>query len=334
MRTKIVFPVVFMLVMVPVSVAALLLYQPDQGVSGAAPPTAVPHSHGVGLASTVKGDMQLIFNVSPAAQLYQVVEGKLELCGDGSLDAMKHITLDVKDARLSLGERLPVRVHFSIQDADSGDTVIEADTPAMVAAGHGYHFGDNFMLPNDAHYAWTVTVSPVQALRQEGAQSFWLEPITWEGSFRLDAQGNVIKAAGVQPIGDFTKGGLHVSLSHQAAVQLYEVTESGESIPQDLPPNSRYFLVDVTDHILNYEEKLPGATITLTFQQADTEFSTVLPAVISPTYGFHYGANVTLSPGMWQITVTVEGLDILRHAGAAVGLTRGAVSGTFEYMVE
>ena len=50
--------------------------------------------------------------------------------------------------------------------------------------------------------------------------------------------------------------------------------------------------------------------------------------------GFHYGANVELAPGEWTITATVGGLDFQRHAGAAVSLPLGAVSGQFTYTVE
>jgi hypothetical protein len=98
-------------------------------------------------------------------------------------------------------------------------------------------------------------------------------------------------------------------------------------------PDSRYFAVDVTDHAVNYEEKLPGAVVTLIFERGGESFEVVLDPVISPIYGFHYGANVALGPGEWQITVRVEGMDFLRHAGAAVTLARKAVSGSFAYTV-
>jgi hypothetical protein len=53
--------------------------------------------------------------------------------------------------------------------------------------------------------------------------------------------------------------------------------------------------------------------------------------VISPLYGFHYGANVAPEPGKWQIVVEVSQLDFLRHAGAAVNLARAPVRGSFEF---
>jgi len=91
-----------------------------------------------------------------------------------------------------------VEVQIEIRAAESGEIVVQAalrdDSP-----GHGYHFGDNFNVPNGASYDWTVTISPVQALRQEGAQTLWLDPVTWTGSFELDADGNPIgKAASLQ----------------------------------------------------------------------------------------------------------------------------------------
>jgi hypothetical protein len=249
-------------------------------------------------------------------------------------EEMKHVTVDVNDARLNPGERLPVTVYLTIRRADSGTVVVERDAPAMYAPGHGYHFGDNFLLENDNAYSWTVTVSPVQALRQAGAQDVWREPVTWEGEFRLDADGNVIdKPAGVQIIGDVSQSGLHVTLGHQDAVPLYDVSENGDAIPQEIAPDSRYFVVDVTDHAVNYEEKLPGATVTLTFRCAGETFDVQAAPVISPLYGFHYGANVPLTPGEWQITVTVEALDFWRHAGAAVSLGREPVSATFDFAV-
>jgi hypothetical protein len=51
---------------------------------------------------------------------------------------------------------------------------------------------------------------------------------------------------------------------------------------------------------------------------------------MSPAYGFHYGANVVLAPGKWQITVQIDHLDFLRHASAAIKLPQKPVSATFE----
>ena len=101
---------------------------------------------------------------------------------------MKHVTVDVIDARFGLGERLPVTIALAIQRADSGETVVEATAPAMYAPGHGYHFGDNYVPPSGAAYDWTFTISPVEALRQEGTEDLWLEPVEWRGSFTLDAE--------------------------------------------------------------------------------------------------------------------------------------------------
>lgn len=328
-----IFPAIFVLVMAPVFIVALLTYRPGQSASGEDCPTVpavAPHSHGSALASTVKDDMQLLMNVSAAAELYEVVDGSLQICGEISGE-MKHVTVDVYDARLHLGERLPVTVSLIIRHAESGVTVIEAAAPAMYSPGHGYHFGDNFMLPADTAFDWTVTISPVNALRQEGAQNFWLEPVEWEGHFALDADGNVIgQAAKVQPIGEFTESGLHVMLGTHAAIPLYVVDST--TTPQEMEPGSRYFVVDVTDHAVNYEEKLPGAEVVLTFSQGETRFDVPLEPVISPVYGFHYGTNVALGEGNWEITVNVAGLDFLRHAGAAVNLARKPISGTFEYI--
>jgi hypothetical protein len=136
-------------------------------------------------------------------------------------------------------------------------------------------------------------------------------------------------------IGNIYDQGIHVSLSYQAAQTLYAVDAAGGTTSPQVPAaHSRYFLVDVTDHSVNYEEKLPGADVTLTFRQGETRFDLSLPAVIGPVYGFHYGANVPLAPGTWQITVTVAGLDVLRHAGGAVTLARQPVSETFDFTLE
>jgi hypothetical protein len=330
-----IFPVIFVLVMVPVFIVALLTYRPGQSASGKdcpSVPAVISHSHGAALASTIKGDMQLLMNVSAAAPLYEVVDGSLQICGETSGE-MKHITVDVNDARLNLGERLPVTVSLTIRRADNGLTVIEATAPAMYSPGHGYHFGDNFLLPAGTEYEWTVIISPVKALRQAGAQQFWLDPVEWEGRFELDADGNVMgQAAKVTPIGDFTESGLHVMLGTHDAAPLYAVDST--TTPQEIEPGSRYFVVDVTDHAVNYEEKLPGADVVLTFRQGETVLDVPLEAVISPVYGFHYGANVALGPGTWQITVTVAGLDFLRHAGAAVDLAQKPISSTFEYQFQ
>jgi hypothetical protein len=327
----VIYPVLFVVVVVAFIVGALLIFDPNAKAKDCAcsAPIVIPHSHGYGLARAVQNDMQLIFNVSPATELYQINDqGKLELCGDISSGDMRHVTVDVIDAGVSPGERLPVHVDLVIRNEDS--IVVEAATPAMYSLGHGYHFGDNFRLPADVTYNWTVTISPVQALRQEGTQDIWLEPVTWEGTFTLNADGTVAeKPASIQPIGEFTASGLHISLGQQDAIPLYEINESGDSVPLDLEPGSRYFVVDVTDHLVNLEEKLPGAEVTLTFQQDEQTFDVPLDPVISPVYGFHYGANVVLEPGLWQITVHVGGLDILRHAGATVGLGRIDVSQTF-----
>jgi hypothetical protein len=319
-RLLLIIPIAFIAVVTPFVIMALMDYNP--GSSGncdcTTAPLTVPHSHGGGLETAVTNGMQLILNVSSAAELYQVVDGKLQLCGDSLTDDMKHVTVDVIDARLMLGERLPVNVALEIRRADTGEVVVQAAAPAMYAPGHGYHFGDNFILPGGADYAWAVTVSPVEALRQGGAQDVWLEPVTWDGEFSLNADGTVTgKAAPVQLIGDFSKNGLHVTLGYQDAM-----------------PDSRYFVVDVTDHAVNYEEKLPGADVTLTFRQDSAEVTTALQPVISPVYGFHYGANIALEPGTWNVTVDVAGLDFLRHAGAAVSLPRGTISGELVYTAE
>lgn len=337
-RNPLIYPVIFALVLVPVMVVALITYQPnsdcDECECGTLPAGTAPHSHGVGLATTVQDGMQMIFNVSDGAPLYQVVDGALELCGDVEA-GMKHVTLDVFDARLALGERLLVQVDLDIHRADSGARVVDAAAPAMYAPGHGYHFGDNFLLPPGASYDWTVTISPVRALRQEGAQNLWLEPVTWSGTFTLDDSGAVTDAARtVQSLGEITERGLHVMLGVQPATPLYEVTAEGATEPLTLDEAARYFVVDVTDHAVNYEEKLPGAEVSLTFRQNDTTLTVEAPPVISPDYGFHYGANVALAPGSWEVEVTVSGLDFLRHAGASISLARQPVSATFEIEVE
>lgn len=328
-----IFPAIFVAVLVPVFIVALLTYRPNDDCDcQAAAAAPLPHSHGVGLVTATQDDMQLIMNVSPGAELYQLnEEGRLELCSDLSDENMKHVTVDVIDARLNPGERLPVTVSLEVRRADTGAIVIdERDAPAMYAPGHGYHFGDNFLLDNDVTYDWTAIISPVEALRQAGAEDMWLEPVTWSGQFTLDAEGNVAgKAAALQLLGDFTDEGLHVTLSHEAGpVALYAVAD-GQTVAQDADPDSRYFVVDVTDHAVNYEEKLPGADVTLVFQQGSTRLEQRAEPVISPMYGFHYGANVALAAGEWEVTVTVDGLPFLRHAGSAVGLGRSAISASF-----
>jgi hypothetical protein len=328
---SLIYPIVFMLVLAPVLIVALITYDPGgESCECAARPGV--HTHGVVLASAVQGNMQLIFNVSPAAQLYQAVDGQLELCGgDISDTALKHVTVDVNDARLALGERLPVSVEITIRRQDTGEIVVQAGAPATYSPGHGYHFGDNLRVPNGAAYDWEVIVSPVMVTRLEGAQDLWLEPVTWTGSFAINAEGRIVgKAASLQKIGEFTAGGMHITVSQEEAHTLYEPQADGTVIAVDPPPGSRYFVVDVTDHTVNYEEKLPGATVNLTLKQADVTLITTLAPTISPVYGFHYGANVALGAGEWTMIVEVAGLDFLRHAGPAVtGLTRQPVSHTF-----
>ena len=330
---SLIYPIIFALVLAPIFITLLITYEPGGGTCNCTV-QAVAHTHGTALASMVQDDMQLIFNVSPAAQLYQVVDGKLELCGGDITDAdMKHITVDVLDARLALGERLPVQVEITVRGHDSGQIVVQAGAPAMYAPGHGYHFGDNFRVPGGAAYDWDVVVSPVTALRQEGAQNLWVEPVTWSGSFEIAADGTVSgKAPALQKIGEFTSGGLHVMFSHEDARALYSVQENSTTA-LEVAPGSRYFVVDVTDHVVNYEEKLPGAEVVVTFRQGDQKIEVPFLPVISPVYGFHYGANVALTPGTWQITVEIEGLDFMRHAGpAAARLAQKPVSGSFEFV--
>lgn len=331
-KRALVFPLIFVLVLVPFVIAAFMIFQPgedDACENQVGLPNTVPHSHGVGLVTEVQDGMQLIFNVSDGAALYELVDGQFQLCSGELTDDMKHITVDVNDAMLNPGERLPVTVTLEVRRQDSGETVVQAAAPAMYAPGHGYHFGDNFKLAPDAAYEWTVTISPVEALRQEGAQNLWLEPVTWDGRFVLDAEGSVAdKQASPTVIGDFSQRGVHVTLSESAPEPLYEVSD-GVSVPQDTPAGARYFIVDVTDHVVNYEEKLPGAEVQLTFRQGETVREVSLPPVISPRYGFHYGANIDLAPGTWDVTVRVDGLDVLRHAGAAVSLAGEPVSDSF-----
>jgi hypothetical protein len=231
-----------------------------------------------------------------------------------------------------------VGVRIEIRDAASGEIVVQADAPAMVSPGHGYHFGDNFNLPNEVRYDWTVTISPVQALLLEGAQDFWLEPVTWTGSFELDADGKPLgKAASPQMIDQITDQGIHLMLSVEDAQTLYAVAGDGLTLARDIEPDSRYFVLDVTDHTVNYEEKLPGASVIATFTRSapagDTVITVQFQPVISPIYGFHYGANVALDPGTWTVLVEVSGLDFMRHAGPAVSLPRGTVTGKFDYIV-
>ena len=339
-RNQLVYPLVFLIVLVPVFIVALLTYRPgDDGAScdgaAAVPAGVVPHTHTVGLASTVQDGMQLIFNVSPAAELYQVVDGALELCGGDVTDAaMKHITLDVNDATFALGERLPVSVELEIRRADTGEVVVRAGAPAMYAPGHGYHFGDNFRVPNGAAYEWTATISPVQALRQEGAQDRWVEPVTWSGTFSVEDDGTVVgKTPAPRMLGQFTRSGVHVMFSTEPARTLYRV-EDGVSVPVLPEDGSRYFVVDVTDHAVNYEEKLPGATVTVNFANGEQTLTVPFEAALSPTYGYHYGANVAITPGNWTVTVTVSGLDFMRHAGAVTSLALGTVSDTFDVTLE
>ena len=334
-RNLLIYPLIFAAVLVPVMIAALVTFQPGADCDDcdcATLPAVAAHTHGAGIARSVQDNMQLILNVSNAAALYQVVDGTLEICGGAVEGNMKHITVDVNDARLALGERLPVDVTLTVRAANTGAVVVEAGMPAMYAQSHGYHFGDNFLLPNDATYDWTVTISPVQVLRQEGAKNLWTEPVTWSGTFTVDAEGNVIgKAGSVQPIGDAIDEGLHIMLGYQGGQPLYE---PGAAEPATLAANSRYFVVDVTDHTVNYEEKLPGATVALHFESGDTSFSVPLEPVISPEYGFHYGANVPLTAGEWQITVEVTELNFWRHAGSAVNLARNPVRATFTLKLE
>lgn len=332
-----IYPLIFLLVLVPVFVVALITFRPNAEAdctASAQPVAYAAHTHGTGLATTIRDGMQLVFNVSPAAPLYQVVNGQLQLCGGDVTDAeLKHITVDVNDATLALGERLPVTVSLEVRRQDTGAVIVQAAAPAMYAPGHGYHFGDNYRVPAGAAYDWTVTISPVQALRQEGAQDLWLEPIEWSGSFALDEQGQVIGSRAPQQIGEVLRDGLHIVLSYLDEPQQLYAVQDGVSEPLEIEPGSHYFLVDVTDHAVNYEEKLPGATVTVTFRRYGVEIIVPFQPVIAPGYGFHYGANVTLEPGDWRVEVQVSGLDFLRHAGAALSLARTPVRESFDFTV-
>lgn len=335
-RKYLIYPLIFILVLAPVAIVLLLTYNPGESADCDCPALpAAAHSHGYGLTTTIENDMQLIFNVSPAATLYKVENGALELCSDDTSDVeLKHITIDVNNARFALGERLPVTIELAVSDAESGATILEAGAPAMYAPGHGYHFGDNYRVPNGGTYEFEVTVSPVEARRLEGAQDLWLEPVTWNGTFTINEDGTVAgKASGLQMLGQFTTDGIHIMLSETNAQPLYTV-EDTQTAAIDPPPDARYIVVDVTDHTVNYEEKLPGADVQVTFERDGETVETVLEPAISPVYGFHYGANVALAPGEWDATVSVSGLDFMRHAGAAVTLARGTVSDTVTVTVE
>lgn len=341
-------PLIFVAVLIPVMVAALLIFRPgDEGddCNCGAVPAFASHTHGMALARVTRDRMLILFNVAPAAELYTVADGRLERVS-GADPATKHVTIDVLDTDLAPGERLPVKVALVVRDAATGETVIDDAMPAMYAPGHGYHFGDNYALPPAARYDWRVTISPVAALRLEGTQDRWLEPVEWDGSFSLDADGNVEdRPMAMQKIGEFSKQGLHVVLNVHHAEALYEVRDGiaqaiapgahmAEHAGAAAPDHTRYFSVDVTDHAVNYEEKLLGAAVTLTFTQGDTSFEVALQPAVSPVMGFHYGANVELGPGEWTIKASVSQLDFQRHAGAAVSLPLGTVSGDFAYVME
>ncbi len=336
-RKTLIVLLVFIVALVPVLVIALLTYRPgeDQECGPTAPTTYAAHTHTTGLTVEIKDGMQLVFNVSPAAQLYQLVDGTLELCGGDLTDAnLRHITVDVNDAALALGERLPVEVSLEVRRQDTGEIVVQASAPAMYAPGHGYHFGDNYLVPAGAVYDWTVAISPVKALRQEGAQDLWLEPVVWTGTFTLDEEGQASgQTSAPALIGELTQDGLHIMLSYQDARPLYAV-EDGTAVPEPLEPLSRYYVVDVTDHAVNYEAKLPGAMVTVTFRRYGVALVVPFPPVISPDYGFHYGANVALEPGDWTVEIEVSGLDFLRHAGAAVSLARAPVRASFDFTLD
>ena len=79
--------------------------------------------------------------------------------------------------------------------------------------------------------------------------------------------------------------------------------------------------------VLNYS----GSGIETTFTQGEDVQEVTAQPVISPDYGFHYGANVALEPGAWDVAVRVGGLDFLRHAGAALSLPREPITATFAY---
>lgn len=332
-----IYPLIFLLVLVPVFAVALITFRPGESNdcgAVASPVSYAAHTHGSGLVTEIRDGMQLVFNVSPAAQLYQVVDGQLQLCGGDVTDAdLKHITVDVNDAALALGERLPVTVSLEVRRADTGAVIVQAAAPAMYAPGHGYHFGDNYRVPAGATYDWTVTISPVQALRQEGAQDLWLEPVEWSGRFTLDEGGQVIGSRAPQMIGEVLRDGLHIVLSYLDEPQQLYAVQDGVSEPLPIEPDSRYYLVDVTDHAVNYEEKLPGATVTVTFRRYGVEITVPFQPVIAPGLGFHYGANVPLEPGDWQAEVEVSGLDFLRHAGAALSLARAPVRESFDLTI-
>lgn len=340
-RKYLIFPIIFAAVLTPVFIVALLTYQPGSDCDEcdcAAVPAAAAHSHGFGLASVVKDDLQLIFNVTPGAPLYEVVDGKLQVCGglvEGDrADEMRHITVDVLDARLALGERLPVDVRLELREQSTGHVVVRAGAPAMYAPGHGYHFGDNFLVPSGGTYDWTVTVSPVQALRQEGAQDLWQQPVTWDGTFTIAEDGTIASDATPRApmtlLLDMVEAGMHVSVNATAPVALYDVV-ADTSTALDVPANSHYFVVDVTDHSVNYEEKLPGAEVTLTFTRGGNTKTVPLNPVISPDYGFHYGANVPLADGTWTVTLEIGALNFWRHAGATISLGREPLRATFTF---
>ncbi len=336
-RRTLIYLLIFTLALVPALVITLLSYHPGEGeeCSPVAPLTYAAHTHTTGLAVAIKDGMQLVFNVGPAEQLYQVVDGVLEPCGGDPADAdLKHISVDVNDAALALGERLPVEVSLEVRRQDSGAVVVQASVPAMVAPGQGYHFGDNYRVPAGAAYDWAVTISPVTALRQDGAQDLWREPVVWTGSFTLDAEGRAVGQTDMLAlIGELTQDGLHIMLSYQDARPLYAV-EEGEAVPVPPEPLSRYYVVDLTDHAVNYEAKLPGATVTVTFRRYGTALVVPFPAVISPEYGFHYGANVGLEPGDWTVDVEVSELDFLRRAEAAASLASAPVRASFDFTLD
>src|SRR5690606_35248559 len=75
-------PLVFIAVLIPVMIAALLLFRPDESdadcdCAEGLPPYAA-HSHGMALARENIDSMQLLFNVVAAAEVYDVQDGRLQ----------------------------------------------------------------------------------------------------------------------------------------------------------------------------------------------------------------------------------------------------------------
>jgi hypothetical protein len=169
--------------------------------------------------------------------------------------------------KIALGERLPVSVRLVVRDAETGDTVIDVDAPAMYAPGPATTSATITRWRPASSTTWPRDRQPGAALRLEAWKIAGWSQSSGKAAFDW-TQRATTRASDVGCRWLASSRSRHPREPHaHHAEMLYEVRD-GAAQPVALRHGARpyddgerrdaLFRVDVTDHAVNYEEKLVG----------------------------------------------------------------------------